>query len=49
MAPLAAEVDETEVLVRTLLAMEACRVNLHHGDFAGNPSRLPHAMEEVGP
>jgi len=44
---LAAEVDETEVLVRTLLAMEACRVNLHHGDFAGNPSRLPHAMEEV--
>ena len=38
---------ETEALVRTLLAMEACRINLHHPGFSGNPSRVTRVMEEV--
>ena len=38
---------ETEALVRTLLAMEACRINLHHPGFSGNPSRVTLVMEEV--
>ena len=43
------QVSETEALVRTLLAMEACRVNLHHPDFRGNPDRLTLLMEEARP
>ena len=43
------QVSETEALVRTLLAMEACRVNLHHPDFRGNPNRVTLLMEEVRP